>query len=99
MRLSRSTTILLNLVLILVIVLLAKAAITSPDKAYAQGSLYSYKVISIKPTPEEMMQTGRPTPEISQVEEKINAQAQDGWKLHSITLAGGGPVAVLERSR
>jgi ABC-type uncharacterized transport system permease subunit len=97
MKLSKSTTILLNVILVLIIALLVKSAIASPKHAYAQGSTYSYKLASVGPTQEEILQTGRPTPNITQVEEKLNAFARDGWKLHSISLLGGA-VAILERS-
>jgi len=97
MKLSKSTTMLLNVVLVLVIAFLIKSVMASPEHAYAQSSSYSYKLASVGPTQEEILQTGRPTPNITQVEEKLNAFARDGWKLHSISLLGGA-VAILERT-
>ena len=57
MKLSKSTTILLNVILVLIIALLVKSAIASPKHAYAQGSTYSYKLASVGPTQEEILQS------------------------------------------
>jgi len=97
MKLTKSTTILLNVVLVLIIALLVKFVIVSPKNVYAQGSSFSYKFAYVGPTQEEIQQTGRPTASPEQLEQKINAIAQEGWKLHSISLVGSY-IAIFERS-
>ena len=96
MKPAKSTAIVLSAVLVLIIALLIKSAIASPKNAYAQGSAYSYKLVYVGPTQEEIQQTGRPTPTPAQLEEKINAIAQEGWKLHSLSLVGSY-MAIFER--
>lgn len=98
MKFAKSTTILLNVILVLAIAILVKSAITFPKSAYAQGSAFSYKLANVGPTQEEIQRTGRPTPSLIQVEQKVNAFAEEGWRLHSLSAVGGGYVAVLERS-
>jgi ABC-type uncharacterized transport system permease subunit len=96
MKLAKSTTILLNVALVFIMALLVKSILASPKNAYAQGSTFSYKLADIGPTQEEIQRTGRPTPTPMQVEEKINAFAQEGWRLHSVVSAGKY-IAILER--
>jgi hypothetical protein len=96
MKLTKSTTILMNVALVLLVAFLIKSAMASPRNVAAQGSGYSYKLAYVGPTQEEIQQTGRPTPTAEQLEQKINAVAQDGWKLHSLSLVGSY-MAIFER--
>jgi serine protease inhibitor ecotin len=66
MKLSRSTAILVNIVLVLLAALLVKGLVTAPASAGAAQSR-EYKVV--------------PYPSTGQnVEQMLNAQAQEGWR-------------------
>ena len=69
MKLSKSTTIFLNIMLILVIALLIKSVISVPKNLYAKG-MYKYKVTIDGDSR-------------SEIEENINKMAKEGWRLHS----------------
>ena len=69
MKLSKSTTILLNVVLVLLIVFLFKSLIAIPKSVYANPG-YSYKLHDL---------AAGENPEII-----INQYAKQGWRLHSV---------------
>ena len=69
MKFDKSTKILLNLVLILVIALLVKSLIVVPNDAYARENV-EYKVLRAPRTHAELQPL-------------INAHVKSGWKLHS----------------
>jgi hypothetical protein len=66
MKLSRSTTVLINVVLILVAALLVRMLATAPASAGAAQSR-EYKVMAYPSTGQN-------------VEQMLNAQAQEGWR-------------------
>jgi hypothetical protein len=70
MKFDKSTKILLNLVLILVIALLVKSLIVVPNDAYARENV-EYKILRTPTTHAELQPL-------------INAHVKSGWKLHSL---------------
>ena len=99
MKLSKSTTILLNAVLFLLIVILLKSLITIPKDLYAQDS-YKYKVIYYE---DEIglaaMKEGAVSWEErhTRFEEPINKLAEQGWRFHSDIKMSGYTLLVFER--
>jgi ABC-type uncharacterized transport system permease subunit len=77
MKLNRSTTILLNVALILAIAFLVKSLISSPKSLYAQSSNVEYSVESLHLQPGESVVAGS-------ISSLLNAKAKDGWKYHSV---------------
>jgi hypothetical protein len=77
MKLSRSTTILLNVALILAIGFLVKSLISFPKSLYAQMSNAEYSVESLNLRPGESADTGS-------ISSLLNAKAKEGWKYHSV---------------
>ena len=66
MKLSRSTTILVNVALILLVAFLAKALVSAPQSAGAAQSR-EYKVVAYPSTGQN-------------VEQMLNEHAHDGWR-------------------
>lgn len=66
MKLSRSTTVLINVILILIGALLVRMLVTAPASAGAAQSR-EYKVMAYPSTGQN-------------VEQMLNAQAQEGWR-------------------
>lgn len=66
MKLSRSTTVLVNVVLVLIAALLVKGLVTAPASAGA-AQAREYKVLAYPSTGQN-------------VEQMLNAQAQEGWR-------------------
>jgi hypothetical protein len=69
MKFNKSTTILLDVVLFLLIVLLVKSIITMPKSVYA-SSRFTYKIVDVFGSN-------------SEAEVRINRYANEGWRLHS----------------
>ena len=81
MKLSRSTTVLINVVLILLVALLAKSLVAVPKNAGAAQSR-EYKVV--------------PYPSTGQnVEQMLNAQAQEGWRFVFAFEFGRAPYSLI----
>lgn len=99
MKFSKSTTILLNAVFILLIVILLKSLITIPKDLYAQGN-YKYKVIYYE---DEIglaaMKEGTVSWEKrhTRFEAPINQLAEEGWRFHSDIKMSGYTLLVFER--
>jgi len=80
MKFNKSTTILLNIMLILIIAFLVRSLFAVPKDAHASDNL-EYKVIDLKPLSEVLTQEA--------VAELLNKQVKDGgWKFHSQTSYG-----------
>ena len=77
MKLSKSSTILLNLVLILAMALLVKSLLNFPKSLYAQSSNVEYSVESLQSQPGASVEAGS-------ISSLLNAKAKDGWKYHSV---------------
>lgn len=85
MKLSQSTTILANVILILAIAFLLKSIFIFPKDLQAQRNYAKYKVIQLKDS-------------VEQIEKDLNENANEGWKLYYIAHLGFSlPIAVLER--
>lgn len=67
MKLNKSTTILLNVVLFLLVVLLVKSIITIPKSVYANAGI-RYEIVGV---------VGK------NAQQALNVHAQSGWKLNS----------------
>jgi len=81
MKLSRSTTILVNIVLVLLVALLVKGLVTAPASAGVAQSR-EYRVM--------------PYPSTGQnVEQMLNAQAQEGWRFVFAFKFGLGPYSLI----
>ncbi len=81
MKLSKSTTVLINLALILLVALLAKSLVAVPKNAGAAQS-HAYKVV--------------PYPSTGQnVEQMLNAQAQEGWRFVFAFEFGRAPYSLI----
>jgi hypothetical protein len=81
MKLSRSTTVLVNVVLFLLAALLIKGLVTAPASAGAAQSR-EYKVM--------------PYPSTGQnVEQMLNAQARDGWQFVFAFEFGRAPYSLI----
>ncbi len=99
MKLNKSTTILLNAVLILLVFILMKSLIAIPKDLYAEGS-HKYKVIYYE---DEIslaaMKEGAVTWEerLTKFETPINQVAEKGWKFHSDIKMSGYTLLVFER--
>jgi hypothetical protein len=99
MKLSKSTTILLNAVLMLLIVILLKSLITIPKDLYAQNN-FKYKIIYYE---DEIsltaMREGAVTWEerLTKFEAPINQLAEKGWRFHSDIKMSGYTLLVFER--
>lgn len=85
MKLAKSTTILLNVVLALLVLILMKSVMTFPKSVYA-GSGSTYKICYL----------GLSSSSIQDIERVLNSYAQDGWRLHSMR---DGWTAILERAK
>ena len=86
MRLTKSTTILLNVVLVLMALLLLKSLITLPNELYANNSVeYSVKINPYK----DWVSVS------TSLTKFFNEQAKEGWKYHSDT--GDGIFYIFER--
>ena len=81
MKLSKSTTILINIVLIMLVAFLVKAVLTAPGQAgAAQGR--EYKVV--------------PYPSTGQnVEQMLNDQAREGWRFVFAFEFGRAPYSLI----
>ncbi len=77
MKLSKSTTILLNLVLILAIAFLVKSLVYFPKSLYAQSSNVEYSLESLQLQPGESVGAGS-------ISGLLNKKAKEGWKYHSV---------------
>lgn len=66
MKPSRSTTVLINVILILLVALLVRMLVTAPARAGA-AQAREYKVLAYPSTGQN-------------VEQMLNAQAQEGWR-------------------
>ena len=99
MKLSKSTTILLNAVLILVIVFLLKSITAVPKNLYAQSNT-KYKIIYYE---DEIglaaMKEGTVSWEKrhTRFEEPLNKLAEEGWRFHSDIKMSGYTLLVFER--
>jgi len=81
MKLSKSTTILVNVALVLLVAFLAKALITGPQTAGAAQSR-EYKVV--------------PYPSTGQnVEQMLNTNAQEGWRFVFAFEFGRAPYSLI----
>jgi hypothetical protein len=81
MKLSKTTTALINIALILLVAFLAKALITAPGSAGAAQSR-EYKVV--------------PYPSTGQnVEQMLNANAHDGWRFVFAFEFGRAPYSLI----
>ena len=86
MRLTKSTTILLNVVLVLLALLLIKSLITLPKNLYANNSFeYSVTTLSIGPSSRDEQNQA--------FSDLLNNKAKEGWKFHSVV----GDHAIFER--
>jgi len=68
---SKSTTILLDLVLLLVMILLVKSLIAMPRNLYAKAPV-EYKVVDLKPVNN-----------LPDLQKLLDDMSNQGWKLHS----------------
>jgi hypothetical protein len=81
MKLSKSTTVLINVALILLVALLAKSLVAVPKNVGAAQSR-EYKVV--------------PYPSTGQnVEQMLNAQAQEGWRFVFAFEFGRAPYSLI----
>lgn len=81
MKLSRSTTILVNIALVLVVALLVKALITVPSSAGA-AQAREYKVVAYPSTGQN-------------VEQMLNEYAGDGWRFILAFEFGRAPYSLI----
>lgn len=81
MKLSRSTTILVNIALVLVVALLVKALITVPSSAGA-AQAREYKVVAYPSTGQN-------------VEQMLNEYAGDGWRFVFAFEFGRAPYSLI----
>lgn len=81
MKLSRSTTILVNVALILLVALLAKALLTAPARAGAAVAR-EYKVVAYPSTGQN-------------VEQMLNEYANDGWRFVFAFEFGRAPYSLI----
>jgi hypothetical protein len=81
MKLSKSTTVLINVALILLIAILAKSLIAVPGSAGAAQSR-EYKVVAYPSTGQN-------------VEQMLNAQAQEGWRFVFAFEFGRAPYSLI----
>ena len=99
MKLGKSTTILLNAVLILLVAILLKSLITIPKNLYAQSNI-TYKIIYYE---DEIglaaMKEGTVSWEKrhTRFEEPLNKLAEEGWRFHSDIKMSGYTLLVFER--
>jgi hypothetical protein len=81
MKLSRSTTVLINVALILLVALLAKSLVAVPKSAAAAQSR-EYKVVGYPSTGQN-------------VEQMLNAHAQEGWRFVFAFEFGRAPYSLI----
>lgn len=81
MKLSRSTTVLVNIALILLVALLAKSLLTAPASAGAAGAR-EYRVVAYPSTGQN-------------VEQMLNAYANDGWRFVFAFEFGRAPYSLI----
>ncbi len=99
MKLGKPTTILLNALLILLIIILLESLIAVPKDLYAQDN-YKYKVIYYE---DEIglaaMKEGAVSWEErhTRFEQPINKLAEEGWRFHSDIKMSGYTLLVFER--
>jgi len=99
MKFDKSTKILINLVLILVIAFLLKSTIAVPKNLYAQAN-YEYKIIWYEDEVGMAMQKeGAVSYEKrhTRFEEPLKRLAEEGWRFHSDIRVSGYTLLVFER--
>ncbi|MDH5466596.1 MAG: hypothetical protein OEY25_04185 [Candidatus Aminicenantes bacterium] len=99
MKFDKSTKILINLILVLLVVFLLKSITAVPKKLYAQGH-YQYKIVHYEDEVSlAAMKEGAVTWEerLFRYEVPFKNMAEEGWRFHSDIKIGNYTLLVFER--